>query len=212
MKLQYYGHSCFSLRLEDGTTLVLDPFDKTIPYPVCTAQCDAALITHDHFDHNNVKSLRGDFRVLREVGSYEVGSAKITAIPSFHDDVGGAKRGSNLIFRIDAEGISIAHCGDLGHMPNNEQLAALRGLDLLLIPVGGYYTIDTPQAEEVISLIAPRCAVAMHYKVLKTDPNRISTAQRFIEDTGAVRMPNIIELNSETVKALPSAIVMDYKA
>ena len=211
MKLQYYGHSCFALRCADGTTLVIDPFDETIPYPVCTAACDAALLTHDHFDHNHIQSLTGDFRVICEAGAHEVGRAKIAAIPSFHDDARGAKRGRNLIYRIDAEGLSIAHLGDLGHLPDAEQIAALKGLDLLLIPVGGYYTIDTPQAEQVIALLQPRCAVAMHFKVHADDPNRISTVEQFARDTGAVRMPHIIEVTPASAKTLPAAIVMDYK-
>lgn len=212
MQLQYYGHSCFALRCCDGTALVIDPFDETIPYPVCDAKCDAALLTHDHFDHNHTQSLRGDFRTIREPGSYQVGNARITAVASFHDDARGAKRGGNLIFRIDADGLSIAHLGDLGHLPNAQQRAALEGLDLLLIPVGGYYTIDTKQAEEIIAQVKPRCAVAMHFKVHADDPNRISTAEQFARDTGALRMPHIIEVTPESASSLPSAIIMDYKA
>ena len=211
MKLQYYGHSCFALHCADGTTLVLDPFDETVPYPQCTARCDAALLTHDHFDHNHTQSLTGEFRTIREAGSYAVGGASISAIPCFHDEVRGAKRGPNLIYRIEAEGISIAHLGDLGHMPNDEQLAALKGLDLMLIPVGGYFTIETPQAEEIIALAKPRCAVAMHYRIHKTDTNPISTVDQFEKDMSAVRMPSVIELTPESVKSLPAAVIMDYK-
>ena len=207
MKLQDYGHACFALRLADGTTLVIDPFDPSIPYPVCDIACDAALLTHGHFDHNYTAALKGDFRTIDAQGEYQVGGAKITAIPCFHDDEGGAKRGKNLIYRIDAEGLSIAHLGDLGHLPNDDQIAALKGLDLLLIPIGGFYTIDTPAAEEVISLVKPRCAVAMHYKIHADDPNPISTSEAFASDMRAARMPNEIEITP----TLPAAIIMDYK-
>ena len=211
MKLQYYGHACFSLRFADGTALVIDPFDPSIPYPVCDAACDAALLTHGHHDHNYTSALKGDFRTIDARGEYQVGGAKITAIASFHDEVGGAKRGNNLIFRIDAENLSVAHLGDLGHLPNEEQLAALKGIDLLLIPIGGFYTIDTPQAEEVISLIKPRCAVAMHYKIHADDPNPISTCDAFAADMSAARMPNEIEITLESAASLPAAIIMDYQ-
>ena len=211
MKLRYYGHACFALRLADGTALVIDPFDPSVPYLVCDAACDAALLTHGHFDHNYTKALTGDFQTIDAPGEYNIGGAKITAIPCFHDNEGGAKRGKNLIYRIDADGLSIAHLGDLGHLPNDEQLAALKGLDVLLIPIGGFYTLDTPEAEEVISLVKPRCAVAMHYRIHADDPNPISDCAAFASDMGAARMPNEIEITPESAATLPAAIIMDYK-
>ena len=209
MNLQYYGHACFALRLSDGTALVFDPFDPSVPYPVCDARCDAALISHSHFDHNYTKSLTGEFVTIDAPGEYTVGGAKITAIPSFHDDAGGAKRGRNLIFRIEAEGLSIAHLGDLGHLPDERQLAALEGLDIMLVPVGGFYTIDTYQAEQVMSMVKPRCTVPMHYKMHADDPNPISTAETFIKDTNAQQMPNEIEITKDA--ALPAVIVMNIE-
>ena len=209
MKLQYYGHACFALRLADGTALVFDPFDPSVPYPVCDARCDAALISHSHFDHTYTEALTGEFVTINAPGEYTVGGAKITAIPSFHDDAGGAKRGRNLIFRIDAEGLSVAHLGDLGHLPDEMQIEALEGLDLMMVPVGGFYTIDTHQAEQVMSMLKPRATVAMHYKIHADDPNPISTAETFVQDTRAQRMPSEIEITKDA--ALPAAIVMNIE-
>ena len=209
MKLKWYGHSCFGLTFADGTTLVTDPFDNTVGYPLCTARADAVLSSHDHFDHNHILSVSGSPRMINTPGSHEVGSARITGVASFHDPEQGTLRGKNVIFIIEADGLKIVHLGDLGHMPNAEQLAAIRSADLLLIPIGGTFTISTPQAVELIAQAAPRTAVAMHYQ---NDYCHfpITDADEFIRLTGASAMPNEIEITSDA--SLPAAIVMQYDA
>ena len=210
MKLKYYGHACFTLRFADGTTLTIDPFDESVSYAPCDAVCDAALLSHDHFDHNHIQSLRGDFRVVREAGSYDVRGVRITAVHSFHDKKGGALRGKNLIFRIEGDGLTIVHLGDLGHMPDEKQLRAISGADVLLIPIGGTYTIDTPEAEELIRLAQPKHAVAMHFRTPDYDFNA-STCEAFARDMQAVRMPREVEITPETLSALPEAMILSYK-
>ena len=210
MKLKYYGHACFSLSYEGGPTLVIDPFDETVTYPPCDEICDAALLSHDHFDHNHVQSLRGDFVVLREAGSYEVRGVRITAVPSFHDKQRGALRGKNLILRIEGGGLTIVHLGDLGHMPDEKQLEAMSDADIMLVPIGGTYTIDTPEAEEVIRLARPKHAVAMHYRTPDYDFNT-STCEAFERDMRAVRMPREIEITPENLVSLPEFLLMRYK-
>ena len=210
MKLKYYGHACFTLRFADGTVLAIDPFDESVSYAPCDAVCDAALLSHDHFDHNHVQSLRGDFRVVREAVSYEVRGVRITAVPSFHDKQRGELRGRNLIFRIEGEGLTIVHLGDLGHMPDEAQLRAIAGADVLLTPIGGTYTIDTPEAEEVIRLAQPKHAVAMHFRTPDYDFNA-STCEAFARDMQAVRMPREVEITPETLSALPETMILSYK-
>ena len=210
MKIKYFAHACFGLSFANGPVLVTDPYDESVTYPPCNAECDAALVSHDHFDHNHVQSLSGEFAVVKEPGTYEIGSAKITATPCFHDPEQGALRGRNLIFRVECEGLSIAHLGDLGHMPNEEQLAAISGLDVLMLPIGGTYTITTPQAEEIIRTVKPKVAIAMHFKTDDYEIN-ISTPDEFIADMNAVRMPRELEITAETIGKLPPVIIMDHK-
>ena len=210
MKLKYYGHACFTLRFADGTTLAIDPFDESVTYAPCDAVCDAALLSHDHFDHNHVQSLRGEFVVLRESGSYDVRGVRITAVPSFHDKQRGALRGNNLIFRIEGDGLTIVHLGDLGHMPDEKQLEAMSGADIMLVPIGGTYTIDTPEAEELIRLAQPKHAVAMHFRTPDYDFNT-STCDAFERDMGAARMPREVEITLETLSSLPEAMILSYK-
>ena len=210
MKLKYFAHACFSLSYADGTVLVTDPYDQSVTYPPCDIPCTAALVSHDHFDHNHTASLAGEFAVIRTAGAHSVNGLKITATPSFHDPEEGALRGKNLLFRIEGEGLSIAHLGDLGHMPDEAQIAALQNLDVLMLPIGGTYTITTEQAEELISILKPRVAIAMHFRTDDYEIN-ISTPDQFIADMQAVRMPREIEITKENIGSLPAVIIMNHK-
>ena len=211
MKIKYYGHACFALSFEGGTVLVTDPFDESVTYAPCDCECSAALVSHDHFDHNYVQGLKGDFAVIRTPGTHSAGDVKITAVESFHDPEGGALRGKNLIFRIEAEGLSIAHLGDLGHMPDDIQMEALKDLDVMMLPIGGTYTIDTPQAEELIRRAQPKLAIAMHYKTGAYPTINIVTPDAFIADMQAAAMPREIEVTRESIGSLPPVITMAYK-
>ncbi|HIR07466.1 MAG TPA: MBL fold metallo-hydrolase, partial [Candidatus Pullichristensenella stercoripullorum] len=166
MKLKWYGHSCFALTYADGTAIVIDPFDASVGYPLCKARADAALCSHDHHDHNYVQSLQGEPRVIADSAPCTVGGVRIHGLDCFHDEVEGAKRGRNIIFILEGDGLRVAHLGDLGHMPTPEMYAALRGVDILLVPIGGTYTITTPEAAALIREVKPHTAIAMHFKTV----------------------------------------------
>lgn len=209
MKLKYFGHACFALSFED-VTLVIDPFDESVTYAPCTQRCDAALISHDHFDHNHTASLTGKFVCIRTPGEHRCGNVRITALPCYHDPLQGTLRGKNLIFLIEGEGLRIAHLGDLGHMPDEALCRQLANLDVMLVPIGGVYTIDTPQAEALIEALRPRCAVAMHYRT--EDYNcKMTGCDAFASDTGAVRMPRALEINRGNLCDLPAVMIMNHK-
>ena len=164
MKLKWLGHSCFELTLPGGV-IVTDPYDDTVGYPPLHVKADAILSSHDHFDHNCFAAVEGNPIILNTPGLHEACGAKITAVPCFHDEAKGAKRGNNLIFLIEAEGLRVAHLGDLGHLPETDaQKAALSNLDVMLIPIGGFVTIDTPAAVQIIETFKPRAAIARHFK------------------------------------------------
>ena len=197
MKLKWLGHSCFELTLSNGGVLVTDPYDDSVGYPPLRVRADAVLSSHGHHDHNWFDAVEGDPLILNTAGKHEACGAKITAVPSWHDDAGGQKRGPNLIHAIEADGLKLVHLGDLGHLPDtDEQAAALAGADVLLVPIGGYYTIDTPAAVALIERFKPRCAIAMHFR------NRycgfpISDESAFARLTGARRLPNAIEITAD---------------
>ena len=209
MKLKWHGHSCFSMTFSNGTTLVTDPFDDTVGYPLCTIRADAVLSSHDHFDHNHIQSITGNPVMINKPGTCMLGGVKITGTHAFHDPEQGKLRGENVIFVAEADGLRIAHLGDLGHMPNANQLAAIKDVDVLLIPIGGTFTVTTPQAVEIIAQAKPHTAIAMHYQnAYCTFP--ISDEKEFVQLTGAAVLENEIEITRETLGDLPAAAVMKF--
>jgi len=195
MTLQWLGHSCFKLTLDDGRIIVTDPYDDTVGYPPLRVRADIVLSSHAHFDHNCFAAVEGDPEIILAPGVYTRDGVKITGTPSFHDDVRGAKRGENVIFSVEADGIKLTHLGDLGHLPDTEpQAQAIAGSDVLLIPIGGTFTITTPQAVELIRCFKPRCAIAMHYKNRYCHFN-VTDSREFVRLTHAGTLANEIDLS-----------------
>lgn len=189
MRIIWHGHSCFSIKtkslLNEEVNIVIDPFDsqKTgIELPKLNA--DIVLSSHDHYDHNNIKAVPGNPFVIKTPGEFEIKNIFIQGIPSFHDKKNGAERGPNIIFCLESEKIHIAHLGDLGHILGEKQLSKLSKVDILMIPVGGKWTINYSEAIEVISQLEPKIIIPMHYKIpgLKID---IDTVDRFAKEMGA---------------------------
>ncbi|MCU0679365.1 MAG: MBL fold metallo-hydrolase [Planctomycetes bacterium] len=186
MYIQWLGHSCFKMQDKtgpDGVTVVTDPFDKSIGLKVPGCEANIVTVSHDHNDHNNVKALRGDPFVIESAGEYDIKGISVYGVESYHDEAGGKERGRNIIYRLAIDDITIVHLGDLGHLLDNKQLEILAGTDILLIPVGGKYTLNAKQAVEVVSQIEPRIVIPMHYKVpgLSLD---IEGADKFIKEIG----------------------------
>ncbi|MFZ4648570.1 MAG: MBL fold metallo-hydrolase [Patescibacteria group bacterium] len=167
MIITWLGHSCFKLQDKtgaDGVTLITDPYSKDTGFKMPSFEADLMTISHDHKDHNNVAAVKGNPFVINCAGEYDVKGIFVEGIDSFHDQVKGKERGSNVIYRMEIEDISIAHLGDLAHALDDVELEKLVGTDILLIPVGGVYTLDAKRAVEVISQIEPRIVIPMHYR------------------------------------------------
>lgn len=211
MKLKWLGHACFSLTTAAGTVIVTDPFDASVGYPV--PQCAADIVTesHQHHDHNDISSLSRAGQVLSEACDLQIGDVHLSTVSCFHDDEQGAKRGKNLIFVIEADGLKIVHCGDLGHMPDDKQLSAIRGADVLLIPVGGFYTIDAQTAEAVRKASGAKLTVPMHFLTpVMNFP--IADEKPFLSlNGGKYAGANEIEITPENIAGMPSVLVMDYR-
>ena len=172
MKIEYLGHACF--RLDDA--LVIDPYkDGSVPglEDLCVTGVKV-ICTHEHADHNGVECVE----IVPGLCDFE-----ITEVPSFHDDVGGTLRGSNTIFVINAKdsGEKLVHLGDLGHLPDDEQLMAISDADYFLIPVGGYYTIDAKTAVEICRVARPKCIIPMHYRTAESGYPELAEVGEFLK-------------------------------
>ncbi len=165
MIIRCIGHAKFLIELENGLRIVTDPYDASCGYPVTDVTADVVLVSHGHHDHSAVSTVKGNFRVIDAEGVYDLGDGvQVKAVTADHDDEGGAKRGRTLLFDLSAEGLHVAHLGDLGHLPTQEQCEALGRPDVLMLPVGGFYTIDAPAARQTARLLRARVILPMHYR------------------------------------------------
>jgi L-ascorbate metabolism protein UlaG (beta-lactamase superfamily) len=180
MRVRWFGHSAFRLDGAAGT-VVIDPFGRlpesfaargiNFGYPpVDGVSADLVLVTHEHFDHNWVAGVDGDPAIVRLAGTHETPLGTVVGVASEHDAEAGIRRGPNAIYRFALDGLEIAHFGDFGQPAlRPEQTAALQGIDVLFVPVGGGPTLDGPQAAAVVAELAPSVVVPMHYRTPLAD-------------------------------------------
>jgi len=166
MKIKWLGHASFLITSDDGIKIITDPYvtGGDLSYGEIKESADIVTVSHEHSDHNNVATVQGNPRVVRGTVAVEVKGIAFKGIPTYHDDAGGKLRGKNTIFCFEGDGIRVCHLGDLGHQLSAQQVAELGAVDVLLIPVGGYYTIDAKVATEVCNQLKPRVVIPMHYR------------------------------------------------
>lgn len=194
VKLKWFGHACFLVVGAGGTRLVMDPYNAEVGYRLPLDEADYVTVSHEHFDHNSVENVPGRPAVLRGPGAHRAGEVTVTGVATWHDEVGGGRRGHNTVFCLglpDGErggagggggggvsgagggegrvsgtgaGVTLCHLGDLGHQLSAEQLAAIGPVDLLLVPVGGTYTLGPADAARQVRAMRPRIVVPMHHK------------------------------------------------
>ncbi len=166
MRVRWHGHACFEFSNGD-TTIVIDPHDgRSLGIRPPTASANLVLMTHDHYDHNASRVIKGDHKDVKFLdGTIEFDGISITGYPTWHDYSEGSERGANTIYRFELDGISVAHCGDLGSIPSDDVLNAIKGVDFLFVPVGEVYTMVLSDVKRLIELVNPRIVVPMHYMV-----------------------------------------------
>jgi len=196
MRIRWHGHACFEI--SNGETIVTDPHDgKSIGIPPPRVKADIALVSHNHFDHNSVRSVKGqNTRIFDKPGRFTDGKIEITGVPSFHDDAGGQKRGGIVLFKFKVDGIRFCHLGDLGCMLGETELRELGEVDVLFVPVGDIFTIDAARAWEVIRSIDPLVAIPMHYRTGGLSLS-IKTVDPFL--AGAEKGTEVVNVGNEMV-------------
>ncbi len=200
------------MEADDGTIIVTDPFDESVGYEMPDVKAHIVTTSHDHFDHNYVRAVKGKFRHVSTAGTFSVSGIVIKGIKTFHDDAKGAKRGRNIVFVFDIDGLRVCHCGDLGHEPGSMLQQQLKGVDIMMIPVGGTFTIDAQAAARTVELIAPKTVIPMHYRTEVLD-FPVEGVQSFLKITGNSGIESVKEINidAQSINRLPSVVVMDYR-
>ncbi len=225
-RLTWYGQSCFLLQSKGGTRVVMDPIPGGIGYtPPASLAADVATISHEHGDHNNVALLAGKPTILRGLTedkkgwntiSQKVKDVSIKSVGVYHDEEEGKKRGLNAVFVFDVDGLRLAHLGDLGHLLSDKQLADIGPVDAVLVPVGGFYTIDAAQATKVIDQLKPKTIVIpMHYKTDVLTIKELAPVDAFLTGKKVRREKgNTITLTPARkgkAPAAPEVVVLNYK-
>ena len=215
MNISWYGHSCFKIqtRPQRGSEEIIiftDPFSKTIGLRPPQGNANIVTISHSHSDHNNFSSLKGSPFVIDSPGEYSVSGIQIEGIDSFHDKNNGTERGRNTIFIIKSEDLKICHLGDLGHTLSEDQVEKIGEIDILMIPIGGTYTISPKEAEEVVGQIEPKIVLPMHYAIKGLEIKNIEDEKAFCAEVGSCVEKNVAKLNikKKDLEEIESKIIL----
>lgn len=195
MNLKWLGHSCFLLEESTGTTVVADPYAERIGFKMPKVAAKVVTVSHSHDDHNVIENVEGQPKVINTIGFWEIDGVDISSVLSYHDASQGAKRGENLIFKYRMDGIEICHMGDIGEECTVHLAESLGSIDVLLLPVGGVYTIDARQAKEYVDFLMPSYVIPMHFKSPSCDLD-IDKLDEFLD---MFDDNQIVNVNSDTI-------------
>lgn len=200
MKIKFLGHAAFLIEAGNGVKIITDPyksgcFDGGIKYQPITEEADIVTISHEHDDHN-CTDIRGEPVFVRGAAKKNVKGIEITGTDVFHDESGGSERGKNTIFRMTVDGMSIVHLGDLGHPLSDGDAKQIGAVDILFVPVGGYFTIDAKVAEDTVNKLNPRVVIPMHFKTEKCG-FPIAAVDDYVKDKETKEFEGQVEIQKE---------------
>lgn len=214
MKITHIAHSCFLIETQSDS-IITDPFDSSIGYKMPQLTADIVTVSHGHYDHNYVDGVKGNPEVITTPDDHNVRGIDITGIQVFHDKEKGAKRGINNIYIFrNIEEMSVCHLGDLGHILTFDHLQAIGKIDVLMIPVGGYFTIEPDEAVYVAKQINPKIVIPMHYMSEKAKNNKdytlpIKTVEPFLNLIGEAQHVDALSITKEQLPDKMKVYVLD---
>ncbi len=203
MKIKWLGHASFLISSDSGVRIITDPYEPNdkLRYREINESADIVTVSHDHFDHNNAAAVKGNPQVVK--GNAEVKGIEFKGTSAFHDNTGGKDRGSNTILCFEVDGVKVCHLGDLGHGLTADQAAAIGAVDVLILPVGGFYTIDATVASNVAEQLKPGVVIPMHFKNNQCD-FPIAGVEEFLRGKKDISQPDVSEVELKAGK-LPEA-------
>ena len=206
MKLQWLGHSSFRLEESTGTSVVTDPYHSYIGIEMPEVTADVVTVSHKHDDHAYVEAVKGNPMIIDTVGYFDVKGIGILGISTNHDEVEGEKRGKNLVYKYRIDGIDVCHMGDIGEECTPELAEAIGPVNILLIPVGGEYTIDADIAKDYVDKLMPDMVIPMHYRTrgVDLDIDKVDAFLRHFEDE------MIEEIEDDTIEITRSQFDDEY--
>jgi len=192
VQVQWFGQSFFQLTAANGLRVVVDPFDNTFfNYPIPKGlTADVVLVTHEHADHNNVRIIAGSPLVLRSqkgVGKFNFRGTAFVGTAAFHDEAQGAERGRDTVYSFELDGVRFCHPGDLGHLLSDEQIKSIGPVDVLLVPVGGHFTLGVAKLDRLVAQLNPRVVVPMHFKTRYTPNLPIASVEDYLRGKSNVK-------------------------
>lgn len=216
MDIIYLGHSSFKLRGRTAS-VITDPYDsEMVGLKFSPAEAEIVTISHDHNDHNQADRVKNTKKVVSGPGEYEIMGVSIIGIPSFHDSKKGAERGQNTIYVYEIDGLRLAHLGDLGHTLSEETVEQIGDIDILMIPVGGKYTIGPKDAVTVVQAIDPYIVLPMHYKLEGMNPElatALAPVDEFLSEVGLTveRLPKLSVKKEDLAEASSKVVILEKK-
>jgi L-ascorbate metabolism protein UlaG (beta-lactamase superfamily) len=214
MVIEWLGHSCFKVTLLSGTRILFDPYDEATGYRQLDVEADIVALSHAHHDHSYLGGVRGEYSLVKTPGVHNFDGLTIEGISTWHDHSEGSQRGSNLVFVMKSKTMTVCHMGDIGCMPSDGVFEKLKGVDVLMIPVGGKYTVDGKEALAICGRISPNIIIPMHYKTSSSLVS-LEPVEFFLDAVGreydVSRLgKHTFEIDKNSLKKRTRIVVMEY--